>query len=516
MPVINSTNSIFRNDTSNGFVLTRGDVLSVWADGQIQNNGGGRAIFGGIPLGPGPDFSLEIDGYVSAINQNGASAVAILGASFVTVGSNGRVFASTTAAGHAMELFGNTTFRNNGSINCVGGDTVVFNGGVIQFTNGLGGSIKNNDDNENAILFNGCAEVNGVNNGYISTVESFQSTLFNFENYGQVFRIISNSDSNYFSNSMRAVIGELIASGETRISNSGKIVLARCGDGNDSLDYRQSNSVDQRQRAELGGGNDVFDGSNLDETVDGGLGSDTIRLNGGDDVFLARAGAGDGLDRVDAGLGTDIYITEASDLISASVIVNIDTINHGSALAQRATGFDIGTDVLIGFENVRTSEGNDQIHGSGSVNSLVGRGGNDAIWGYAGNDSLEGSSGNDYLRGGRGADRLFGGVGSDGFVFDTAAISAEADGIFDFAAVDDSIWLDNAIFPLLGAGGVLNAAFFKAFTATTQLDSNDLVAYQTTTGRLYVDMNGAAAGGWAQIAGLSTNLGITAADFIVF
>ncbi len=95
----------------------------------------------------------------------------------------------------------------------------------------------------------------------------------------------------------------------------------------------------------------------------------------------------------------------------------------------------------------------DTVYGNSASNDLYGYGGNDRLHGNNGNDRLYGGDGNDIFFGGAGKDTLTGGAGKDIFAFNTKlSRSTNIDKITDFKVVDDSIWLDNAIFKMVGKG----------------------------------------------------------------
>jgi len=134
--------------------------------------------------------------------------------------------------------------------------------------------------------------------------------------------------------------------------------------------------------------------------------------------------------------------------------------------------------------------------------------------GLGGADSLNGGGGNDVLVGGLGNDTLVGGANSDIFQFTTAPNSvSNRDVITDFNHALDTIQLDNAVFAALGAGGPLNAGFFRLGAAAA--DADDRIIYNQVNGALYYDSNGNAAGGSVMFAVLSTKPAIAADDFVV-
>ena len=135
--------------------------------------------------------------------------------------------------------------------------------------------------------------------------------------------------------------------------------------------------------------------------------------------------------------------------------------------------------------------------------------------GIAGADMLSGGSGGDLLDGGLAADMLTGGAGEDSFRFSTALGSGNIDRITDFNVTQDSILLDNLIFTALGADGALGlGAFFKSAAGVAQ-DADDRIIYDTDSGSLLYDADGTGQTAAIQFAQLSTNLALSASDFIV-
>ena len=63
-----------------------------------------------------------------------------------------------------------------------------------------------------------------------------------------------------------------------------------------------------------------------------------------------------------------------------------------------------------------------------------------------------GAAGADHLHGGLGNDTLEGGLGNDGFYFENALIASNVDDVLDFTAVNDTFFLDDAVFTALAAG----------------------------------------------------------------
>ena len=163
-----------------------------------------------------------------------------------------------------------------------------------------------------------------------------------------------------------------------------------------------------------GTGNDHVTTGTGDDTIKTGSGNDVVDAGAGDDTIVGGAGNGD--DVYDAGDNTDTVVyssatnsitVDLNEIARAGQAVlgadgggpNPDTIgallvaaNHAPPYAANmavgyAQGVDIGTDALIGVENVVAGAGNDTITGSGGNNVISGGAGNDMINGGGGMDT---------------------------------------------------------------------------------------------------------------------------------
>ncbi|ELS05398.1 VCBS repeat-containing protein, partial [Xenococcus sp. PCC 7305] len=146
--------------------------------------------------------------------------------------------------------------------------------------------------------------------------------------------------------------------------------------------------------------NQVINGTNLDDTVIGGAGKDTLYGLDGNDLLLGQ----DNDDRLIGGNGNDVLNGEAG----ADILLgrnNHDTLNGG-----------IGADVLYGQEDddyLNGNEGNDTLYGGIGADVLYGQEDNDRLIGEDGNDTLDGGIGADILLGRNNDDSLIGGHGND-------------------------------------------------------------------------------------------------------
>ena len=258
--------------------------------------------------------------------------------------------------------------------------------------------------------------------------------------------------------------------------------------------------------------NDSFDFSGIHLTgiahIDGGSGNDTIIGSAGDDLILGGAGndslsGGGGTDILEGGAGNDFY---GVDSISVTVIEEagggIDTVNA-------SIGYTLGDNVE---RLVLTNTANIDGTGNALANILTGNDGDNVLAGLAGNDTLIGGGGNDTLIGGAGIDMLTGGAGDDFFRFDTLTTSTQRDAIADFTVGQDRLEFDHSIFTALAgdSSGALSAPEFV--NGTRALTASQHIVYNSATGSLYYDDDGA--GGHAQvlIAILSNHAAISAGD----
>ncbi len=156
------------------------------------------------------------------------------------------------------------------------------------------------------------------------------------------------------SKQLRAVLNDQVI--DTRSIKSVKDILINGGRGNDDISIDLGPDLD-----------------NIDSTILGGAGDDTLNGGSGDDFIRGGGGA----DEISGNLGDDSL--------------------WGGA----------GGDQILG------DEGNDNMWGQGDSDTIVGGLGADSLWGGDGSDQLSGGFDNDVIRGGDGKDTLRGGDGTD-------------------------------------------------------------------------------------------------------
>ena len=294
------------------------------------------------------------------------------------------------------------------------------------------------------------------------------------------------------------------------------------------------------------GGNDTLEGGAGRDWLDGGEGADAMLGGAGDDTYVVDA-AGDRITEA-ANAGIDTVRSSISHILGANVEHLVlegfgDMDGQGNNLANRLTGNDAankldggaGADVMAGNDGDDTytvdhagdrvveapGAGHDTVRSTltyrldigvedlvllGTAN-LVGSGNelNNAIFGNAGNNRIDG---------GFGSDTLHGFAGKDTFVFSAGIDLRDSDEIMDFAAVDDTIELSKAVFGTLTVG-TLKAASFKDLSKG-EVDSNDRIIYDRSSGELFYDADGSGANSEAiRFAILSNTAAISGADFLV-
>ncbi|MGP3699761.1 calcium-binding protein, partial [Rhodobacter sp. NSM] len=205
---------------------------------------------------------------------------------------------------------------------------------------------------------------------------------------------------------------------------------------------------------------------------------------------------GSGADALYGGLGDDVYFTDGNDLI-------VEAAASGTDLVASSVNYTLGA----ALENL-TLTGSGATRGTGNALS-------NTLRGNIASNILSGGGGNDRLWGGLGNDTLTGGSGRDIFVFNSKLRGANIDRVTDFRAVDDTIWLENAVFTRLAAG-TLSTSAFRANATGLAGDASDRIIYETDTGKLYFDLDGTGSGKAVVFAVLHPGLSLTSADFFVF
>ena len=164
-----------------------------------------------------------------------------------------------------------------------------------------------------------------------------------------------------------------------------------------------------------------------------------------------------------------------------------------------------GHDTLYGGDDqdkLFGDEGNDYLSGQNGWDYLDGGDGDDILYGGNDADRLFGGAGNDTLSGGEGRDRLKGNEGNDIFDFNTNEVfdldKMGIDVIADFGDGNDVINLDKTTFTALSSLAGKGFSNRREFAVVSRDDlvatSNAYILYSSSTGNLFYNENGAAAG----------------------
>jgi Ca2+-binding RTX toxin-like protein len=218
-----------------------------------------------------------------------------------------------------------------------------------------------------------------------------------------------------------------------------------------------------------------FIGSQLNDTLEGGVGDDTLAGRLGEDRFVARGGT-DTI--IDLGVGRDVLqilvgATAQADVVQAWT-ASVASRNDGTALLS-TNGFSVN------LAEINT----------GSGWTVRNRGNGAILIGSALDDTLEGGGGDDTLRGGGGRDSITGGLGSDLFDLDQGFATITDLGRGDPQAVSADILV-------VRAGAAAAATVVQAWIAGSGTANYGAVDLQVSG--LDVDLGAVVAGqGWRVI-----------------
>lgn len=238
-------------------------------------------------------------------------------------------------------------------------------------------------------------------------------------------------------------------------------------------------------------GNDIFDGTDSDDTILGLDGNDIIRGLEGNDIISGNQRN----DQIFGGLGDDsLYGGKEDDIVQGGAGNDYVFGDLGNDTLWGDDGNDfvfggLGNDLIYG------NRGNDVIYSNEGDDTLYGGKENDTLFGGRGNDFLSGDLGNDVLFGDEGMNTLSGGSGNDIFVLQrkfTATTLQSSDVILDFTKGQDKIGLtgDLAFEELAIYGGVReylgdtiiqDKTTGRYFAVLKNMDSTTLTASDFTT-----------------------------------
>jgi Ca2+-binding RTX toxin-like protein len=213
------------------------------------------------------------------------------------------------------------------------------------------------------------------------------------------------------------------------------------GSGNDQLFGQAGNDT------LLGkGGNDFLFGGDGNDTLTGGTGDDQVFGEAGNDRMIWNPG--EGTDLNEGGDGTDTVEVNGGNASETFSVTANGTRVRFDRITPAPFTLDIGTS-----ENLvlNANGGDDTFTAGNGLASLIqitvdGGAGNDTLLGGDGADWLIGGDGNDFIDGNRGNDTLVGGAGDDVFQWDPGDGSDHIDGqtgndtlLFNGANINETI-----------------------------------------------------------------------------
>jgi serralysin len=238
------------------------------------------------------------------------------------------------------------------------------------------------------------------------------------------------------------------------------------GDGNDVISELTTNSVD----------GDTIDGGNGIDILYANFGNDIV--SGGTDTGNNYANLGEGDDSYQGSAGTDVV--EGGNGVDTIAGNNGDDSLYGDGGNDIITG-GTGIDLLSG------STGDDNLDGGGDNDLLVGDAGNDTLNGGGGIDVLYGFADNDVLNGGAGLDGLYGGTGNDDFRYATTGVNQEY--LWDFvggAGASDRLVFSTTVFANEAAVRAA-ATFASGNTTITMTDGSTIILVAVNIANLVSD-----------------------------
>jgi Ca2+-binding RTX toxin-like protein len=473
-----------------------------------------------------PDIVVQL-----GVIASGFGGGAILGVENVTAGSGNDILIGDENANVLIGGLGNDTL-NGGA----GGDTFFYTmgDGADSVDGGAGTDqlmISGTGGNDTLNLIWSGTEISQVAGGAVTGIESAwldlgagTDTVSYAGSTADVSAFLGVNASG-FPFTFAGVENITGGSGNDNLGGDGNANVLIGGSGDDGLIGGGGNDL------LLGGdGNDSLGGWGGNDTLIGGAGNDYMvgDLTGeaGDDTFVYVVG--DGADSIDGGLGTDTLAITGTGFPNETLAV----VWSGSGMISQLAGGTV-SNVEIVTLNFAGDEPGDTLSYAGStqgisvnlqagsatgftsiagVENVIGGSGNDSLTGDNNANVLIGGDGNDILVGGFGSDMLTGSAGADTFVFsstaDSSATLALSDVITDFVHGTDKIDL-SAIDAV--AGGADDAFVFAGNNSNTFANSvtwsesgSNTIIHINNTGNTGPDM---------QIIMTGIGLGLTSTDF---
>ncbi len=223
--------------------------------------------------------------------------------------------------------------------------------------------------------------------------------------------------------------------------------LVRAGDGDDIV--------------LAGVGDDWVSGGRGNDRLEGGTGNDL--LSGGDGADLVLGGTGDDTVVGDPDRAHDVYDGgEGEDLIDYAALTHSVSVD---LVAGAATGAEIGTDSLTGFEAVTTGSGDDDVAGSSAAETISTGAGDDVVEDGAGSNAVDGGGGNDRVVAAMDAvaDSYQGGAGQD-----TLDYSASLSGVYIDLAEQTATGLEIGTDHVAGFEAIVGGAGNDTFVVVSE------------------------------------------------
>lgn len=482
-------------------VFVAPDTITVTNEGVVFGNfGHALDLSGGI-------FTVTINGIVNGNNGNdGIKLGTVSGttASKIVVGANGQLnsdSAYSLESLHAVNLTNSGIMDSWSGISIDGKDTsfAIINSGVISTNNGmielLGTAkavhtITNNeviladiDANQSfgadKLTSNGLIDgyvdlgeganyfiSKGYVNGNITMGSALGTGIDTFLNYNIVNGSVDLGGGNDVMTNNLTIKGTVsLGAGNDKFTNAGEVkggsAISMGADDDTFVSGKYQDWIideDGKDSYDLGDGQDYFAAVGTGSASLNGLVYDIDTVNGG-----AQTGA-------DLKKGIDSIFGDVYDAFDATgdIVMNLDSakrydvvngaLSTDTKAAYTATGAEIGTDVIKGFEEFFLGKGNDLVFGTVNADKIWGGDGTDTIYGGKGNDYLLGGADADKIIGEAGRDLLQGDAGADIFIYRAIADSTLAftgrDRIMDFTDGSDIIDLSNLSTTTITFGGV--------------------------------------------------------------
>ncbi|TIU10084.1 MAG: calcium-binding protein [Mesorhizobium sp.] len=258
--------------------------------------------------------------------------------------------------------------------------------------------------------------------------------------------------------------------------------------------------IDEIQLYQKAGSGDTVTGANVTPPTTGAIGTET---GSGTGTVLPPGGTSDGTlygtsgadvlretgahTMIGYGGNDDYYVDNAGDKV-------VESSGQGQDRVWTSVSYALSAGLSIEVLGTTKDAGTTAINLTG--NGLA--------------QTIQGNAGANVINGRGGADKLSGFGGNDTFVFNSALGNGNVDRITDFN--QDKIHLDDAIFAELKLGKLASDSFFAGNAAH---DSSDHIIYNSSTGALSFDSDGAGGASQTQFATLSPHLSLTAASFYV-